>query len=166
MKVASVSSINNVSQSQNSKKAACKPNFGLFVLADAEAGEALVEKIIGHGNVNYVSKLVDLITLSKSAKDIVYISSKDSAKVYTPAGLQICPTNGLNEFGALYMALGNVVGKYPTQVTEAKNLKQETIGEVARRLVDVLKDCPMAENIEKFFQKLASKGRDSSQVAA
>lgn len=150
MNIAKINGFNSVNSNQNSKKSQSNPNFGLFFLADVEAGETLVEKIIDHGNLTYVKKLVDLIILSKNKKEIIYISSKDTAKVYNEAGVEICPTKDLNWFGALYMALENVVGK-STKITEPQNPKPETIGEIAQRLVDVLKDCPKVRNISDLF---------------
>lgn len=152
MNIARINGFNSVNSNQNSKKSQSKPNFGVFVLADAEAGQVLVEKIIDHGNLKYVKKLVDLINVCKSKKEIVYVSSNDSAKVYNEAGIEICPTKDLNWFGSLYMALENVVGK-STKITESQNPKQETIGEIAKRLVDVLKDCPVVKSVSDLFSK-------------
>ena len=164
MKIVGVSSFNSVNLSQNSKKTADNQNFGKILLADDQACDVLIEKIIDHGNLKYVTRLVDLITLCKGSKDIVYISSKAPAKVYNPTGIQICPTNDSNEFSALYMALKNVVNEQPKK-EEAPKPKEETIGEVVQRLAYVLRNCPVVENIEQFF-KPASKVGDASRAAA
>lgn len=151
MNIAPINKTNNTSSNQGFKKTSYNQNFGLFVLADAEAGEALVEKIIDHGNLKYVRKLVDFITLCKNKKEIVYINSKNPAKVYNEVGVQIHQTNDLNWLGTLYMALENVVGKDSAKMAESQSLKKETIGEIAKRLVDVLKDCPRIKDIQTFF---------------
>lgn len=166
MNIAPISKTNNTNSNQGFKKTSYNQNFGLFVLADAEAGEVLVDKIIDHGNLTYVKKLVALITLCRNKKEIVYISSKYPAKVYNEAGVRIYQTKDSNWLGVLYMALENVVGKYSSKMTESQNLKQETIGETARRLIDVLKDCPVAEDIQKFFQQQKTSEKVIPSAAA
>lgn len=165
MYISPINRSNNINLNQNTKKAPYKQNFGLFVLADAETAETLVGKIINHGNLNYVRKLVDLITLSKKRKEIIYISGEDPARVYNEAGVQICQTKDLNWFGTLYAALENVAGKYLTTKVEPQNLKQETISEIANRLINTLKDCPKVKNISDLFAKPPMPITDSSSGA-
>lgn len=150
MKIARVNSLNNVNSNQKSKRASNNPNFGLFVLADEEVGVRLVEKVLGYyDNLPFARKLVDLIDLCKSTKGIVYTDGKAQVEAYNGEGIQIYQTPNASKLGSLNAALESVVGNHQIKTTEPL----ETIGEIARRLVEILTDCPIVKNIQDFLSK-------------
>jgi hypothetical protein len=148
MYVARLSGLNSVNSSQNSKKTPYRPNFGLFILADAEAGEALVKKVSQCENYSFVGKLLDLIEASKSEKGIVYTDGKALVKAYSDSGSDkpIYKTKTSDLLLGLLTGLESIV-KGERSLSEIP----KGVEEITSRLEKILKDCPIGEKIEEFL---------------